>query len=68
MEGVLVPVDLASAVCGRRNRPELQQLLEQLRKNNVVAVGKLESLSRSLNGVLNFMEKINQAGAGFQNL
>jgi DNA invertase Pin-like site-specific DNA recombinase len=53
---------------GRWDRPELHRLLEQLRKNDVVVVWKLDRLSRSLKDVLTFMDKINQAGAGFRSL
>lgn len=53
---------------GRWDRPELHRLLEQLRKDDVVVVWKLDRLSRSLKDVLTFMEKINQAGAGFRSL
>jgi DNA invertase Pin-like site-specific DNA recombinase len=53
---------------GRWDRPELHRLLEQLRKGDVLVVWKLDRLSHSLRDVLNFMEKIDQAGAGFRSL
>lgn len=53
---------------GRWKRPELHQLLRQLRKGDVIVVWKLDRLSRSLKDVLLLMEKIHEAGAGFQSL
>src|SRR6267142_5591369 len=53
---------------GRWDRPELHRLLDQLRKSDVLVVWKLDRLSRSLKDVLNLMEKIAQAGAGFGSL
>lgn len=53
---------------GRWDRPELHRLLEQLRKDDVLVVWKLDRLSRSLKDVLTLMEKIDQAGAGFRSL
>lgn len=53
---------------GRWERPELQRLLGQLRKGDILVVWKLDRLSRSLKDVLSLMEKIQQAGAGFQSL
>ena len=53
---------------GRWDRPQLQQLLEQLRPDDVVVVWKLDRLSRSLKDLLLVLEKIDQAGAHFQSL
>lgn len=53
---------------GRWGRPELQRLFEQLRKDDVVMVWKLDRLSRSLKDLLTLMEKIDHAGAGFRSL
>lgn len=53
---------------GRWERPELQRLIGQLRKDDVLIVWKLDRLSRSLKDVLILMEKIEQAGAGFRSL
>ncbi len=53
---------------GRWDRPELHRLLGQLRKGDVLAVWKLDRLSRSLKDVLLLMEKVEQAGAGFRSL
>ncbi|SFL57986.1 recombinase family protein [Azotobacter beijerinckii] len=53
---------------GRWDRPELHRLLGQLRKGDVVVIWKLDRLSRSLKDLLLTLEKIEQAGAGFQSL
>src|SRR3954449_7769721 len=53
---------------GRWDRPELHRLLDQLREGDVVVVWKLDRLSRSLKDVLNIMERIAAAGAGFRSL
>jgi DNA invertase Pin-like site-specific DNA recombinase len=53
---------------GRWDRPELHRLLGQLRKGDVVAVWKLDRLSRSLKDLLLTLEKIEEAGADFQSL
>ncbi len=56
------------ATGSRWERPELHRLIGQLRKQDVVIVWKLDRLSRSLKDLLTLMEKIQQAGAGFQSL
>lgn len=53
---------------GRWDRPELHRLLGQLRKGDVVAVWKLDRLSRSLKDLLLTLEKIEEVGADFQSL
>ena len=53
---------------GRWDRPQLQRLLEQLRKGDVVVVWKLDRLSRSLRDVLTIMEQLEEARAGFRSL
>jgi DNA invertase Pin-like site-specific DNA recombinase len=53
---------------GRWDRPELHQLLGQLRKGDVVVVCKLDRPSRSLKDLLLTLEKIEGAGADFQSL
>ncbi len=53
---------------GRWDRPELQRLLDQLRKSDVLVVWKLDRLSRSLRDVLTIMERLGEAGAGFRSL
>jgi DNA invertase Pin-like site-specific DNA recombinase len=53
---------------GRWDRPELQRLLDQLRKGDVLVVWRLDRLSRSLRDVLRIMERIWEAEAGFRSL
>jgi DNA invertase Pin-like site-specific DNA recombinase len=56
------------ATGGRWNRPELQRLLDHLRKGDVLVVWKLDRLSRSLRDVLTVMERIQKVKAGFRSL
>jgi DNA invertase Pin-like site-specific DNA recombinase len=53
---------------GRWDRPELNRLLDQLRKGDVLVVWKLDRLSRSLRDVLTIMERLAEAKAGFRSL
>ena len=53
---------------GRWDRPELTRLLDQLRPGDVVVVWKLDRLSRSLKDLLQLLERIEAAGAGFRSL
>src|SRR5712691_7666490 len=53
---------------GRWDRPELQRLLDQLRKGDVLVVWKLDRLSRSLGDVLTIMETLAETKAGFRSL
>jgi DNA invertase Pin-like site-specific DNA recombinase len=53
---------------GRWDRPELHRLLDQLRKEDVLVVWKLDRLSRSLRDVLTIMERLSEAEAGFRSL
>src|SRR6202051_975523 len=53
---------------GRWDRPELHCLLDQLRKDDVLVVWRLDRLSRSLRDVLMIMERIQEAKAGFRSL
>jgi DNA invertase Pin-like site-specific DNA recombinase len=57
-----------SASGGRWDRPKLQELLNHLRKGDVVVVWKLDRLSRSLRDVLTIMESIQAHKAGFRSL
>ncbi len=52
---------------GRWDRPELQRLLDQLRKGDVLVEWKLDWLSRSRD-VLTIMERLAEAKTGFQSL
>ncbi|MFK7870840.1 MAG: recombinase family protein [Roseobacter sp.] len=51
-----------------RNRVELENLLEQLRKNDVVIVTKYDRLARSLRDLIEIVETIRERGAGFRSL
>jgi DNA invertase Pin-like site-specific DNA recombinase len=53
---------------GRWDRPILHQTLDQLREEDVLVVWKLDRLSRSLKDMLNILERIKEAGAGFRSL
>jgi DNA invertase Pin-like site-specific DNA recombinase len=53
---------------GRWDRPELHRLLDQLGKDDVLVVWRLDRLSRSLRDVLMIMERIKEAEAGFKSL
>lgn len=69
---------LKDAGCGRiyqekisgakRERPELQRLLDQLRPNDVVVVWKLDRLARSTQHLLELVELIKVADASFCSL
>jgi DNA invertase Pin-like site-specific DNA recombinase len=51
-----------------RQRPELQRMLDQLRPGDTVVGWKHDRLARSTRDMLNTMEIINDAGAGFRSL
>lgn len=52
----------------RRVRPELDRMLDQLRYGDVVVVTKYDRLARSLRDLLEIVELIQRAGAGFRSL
>jgi DNA invertase Pin-like site-specific DNA recombinase len=52
----------------KRERPELNRLLDQLRDGDVVTVTKYDRLARSLKDLLEIVEKIGERGAGFRSL
>ena len=52
----------------RWDRPQLQRALDQLREKDVLVVWKLDRLSRSLKDLLQLMERVREAGAGFRSL
>jgi DNA invertase Pin-like site-specific DNA recombinase len=56
------------ATGGRWHRPELQRLLDHLRKGDVLVVWELNRLYRSLRDVLTIIERIQEAKAGFRSL
>lgn len=51
-----------------RTRPELDQLMRQLRPGDVVVVTKYDRLARSLKDLLDIVEQIKAQGAGFRSL
>jgi DNA invertase Pin-like site-specific DNA recombinase len=53
---------------GRWDRPELHQLLDQLRSGDTLVVWKLDRLFRSFKDLLIILERINIAGAQFRSL
>jgi DNA invertase Pin-like site-specific DNA recombinase len=53
---------------GSWDRPELTRMLDQVREGDVVAVWKLDRLSRSLTDMLHITERIGDAGAGFRSI
>ena len=52
----------------KRTRPQLDALLSQLRKKDVVVVTKYDRLARSLKDLLEIVETIREHGAGFRSL
>jgi len=51
-----------------RSRPQLDQMIDQLRKGDVVVVTKYDRLARSLRDLLDIVEVIRERGAGFRSL
>lgn len=52
----------------RRDRPELDRLLDHLRRGDVVTVTRLDRLARSTRDLLDIAERIQSAGAGLRSL
>ncbi|MCF6446201.1 recombinase family protein [Nereida sp. MMG024] len=52
----------------KRERPELDRMLDQLRDRDVVTVTKYDRLARSLKDLLEIVEMIREHGAGFRSL
>ena len=51
-----------------RTRPQLDQMIDQLRDGDVVTVTKYDRLARSLKDLLDIVEAIREQGAGFRSL
>lgn len=51
-----------------RKRPQLDQLLDQLRQGDVIVVTKYDRLARSLRDLLDIVEAIKERGGGFRSL
>ena len=59
----------AEKVSGARSdRPELRRLLEHVRTGDVVTVTRLDRLARSTRDLLDLVDQLNRAGAGFRSL
>jgi DNA invertase Pin-like site-specific DNA recombinase len=52
----------------KRERPELDRMIDQLRDGDVVIVTKYDRLARSLKDLLEIVETIKERGAGFRSL
>lgn len=52
----------------RRARPELDRMLDQLRSGDIVVVTKYDRLARSLRDLLEIVDLIQKAEAGFKSL
>jgi DNA invertase Pin-like site-specific DNA recombinase len=52
----------------RSDRPELKRLLEHVRAGDVVTVTRLDRLARSTRGLLDLVDQLDRAGAGFRSL
>ena len=51
-----------------QNRPELQRMIDQLRKGDQVIIWKLDRLARYTRDMLDICERIGSAGASFRSL
>lgn len=52
----------------KRARPELQRLLDNLRKDDIVFIWRLDRLARSTKDLLEIIETIEKAGAQFKSI
>ena len=52
----------------KRERPQLDAMIAQLRDGDVVVVAKYDRLARSLRDLLDIVEEIRDRGAGFRSL
>ncbi len=52
----------------KSERPELNRMLDQLRKGDVVVIWKLDRLGRSLRDLVGLIDKFKEKGAGLQSL
>jgi DNA invertase Pin-like site-specific DNA recombinase len=53
---------------GKRDRPQLARLLDQIRADDVVVVTRLDRLARSTRDLLEIADKLNDVGAGLRSL
>lgn len=52
----------------KSDRPELRQMIDQLRKGDIVIIWKLDRLGRSLRDLVNLVTEIQDKGAGLKSL
>ena len=52
----------------RKDRPELNRMLDALREGDVVVITELSRLGRTVKGLIELVEKIHQAGADIKSL
>lgn len=52
----------------KASRPELDRMLDMLREGDVVVVWKLDRLGRSVQNLVDLMDRFQQAGIGFRSL
>lgn len=52
----------------KAERPELQKMINQLRKGDIIIVWKLDRLGRSLRNLVNLVTEIQDKGAGLKSL
>ena len=52
----------------KKDRPELDKMLDHLRPSDVIVVTRLDRLARSTSDLLNISERIKDAGAGLRSL
>jgi DNA invertase Pin-like site-specific DNA recombinase len=52
----------------RRNRPQLEKLIEHLRQGDVLVVARLDRLARSTSELLRIAERLTEKNAGLQSL
>jgi DNA invertase Pin-like site-specific DNA recombinase len=68
LDKVCDKVELEYASGGRWDRPCLQNILRGLKAGDCLVVWKLDRLTRSLRDLLQILEKLEEAGAGFRSL
>jgi len=52
----------------KKERPELQKMLEQIREGDVIIIWKLDKLARSLKDLVSLVNEIQEKGAGLHSL
>lgn len=76
MEGQVAALKEAGAACvieetgsgGDRERPELRKLLRRIQKGDILIVVRIDRLARSVAHLLEVIETLEKAGAGFRSL